>query len=162
MSSLLFKELAKNFTFLPEEIQFYNQNELSLHYGVKLPESYFAFLNSFGAGTLGGFFQFHPPGHMNTHRERLEPFMDDELSEMVDENDSGDILIFATTDNGDMLGWKLEEMKLNIEPKIFEIPTRTFDVNEIANNVGDLISGLIENPPNHLLNMKLTHLKRCS
>jgi len=158
---MLLKELAKSFTFLPEEIEFYNQNELCPHYEVKLPESYIAFLNYFGAGTLGNFFQFYPPAQMNTHRERLEPFIDDELNEILDENDSGDILIFATTDNGDMLGWKLEEMKLNREPRVFEIPTRTFEVREIGNDVGDLIRSLVENPPSHLLNMELIHLKRC-
>jgi len=154
-------ELAKKFTFLPEEIEFYKQNDLSSRYEVELPESYIAFLNYFGAGTLGNFFQFHPPAHMNTHREKLEPFVDDELNEIINVNDSGDILIFATTNNGDMLGWKLEEMRLNREPRVFEVPARTFDVREIANNVADFISSLIESPPSHLLNMELTHLKRC-
>ena len=98
---------------------------------------------------------------MNTHREKLEPFVDDELNEIINLNDSDDILIFSTTDTGDMFGWKLEKMRLNREPRVFEVPTRTFDVREIANNVADFIRSLIESPPSHLLNIELTHLKRC-
>lgn len=154
-------QLSEHFTFLPEQIDFQNQNKLSAHYKVSAPHSYTLFLEYFGAGTLGDFFHFHPLGHMNTHRERLEPYLDDELNEMIDEHDSGDILIFADTDNGDRLGWKLDEMRGEQEPRIYEIPTRTFNVEEYARDIKDLIITLIQNPPDHLTSMKLTHLKRC-
>jgi len=156
------KQLSEKFSFLPEEIQFENENQLSAHYEVKLPDSYNLFLKYFGAGTLGNFFHFHPPGHMNTHRERLGSALDDELTEMIEENDSGEILIFADTDNGDMLGWKLDEMTEEQEPTVYEIPTRTFDVEEYARDIKDLIINLIQDPPSHLTEMKYTHLKRCA
>lgn len=155
------KQLSEKFFFLPEEIEFEEVNQLDSHYEVELPDSYNLFLEHFGAGTLGSFFHFHPPAHMNTHRERLAPFLDAELNEMMDENDSGEILIFADTDNGDMLGWKLNEMNSASEPEVYQIPARSFDVEEYASGIKNLIINLVQNPPDHLTEMKLTHLKRC-
>lgn len=156
------KQLSEKFFFLPEEIEFEEVNQLDLHYEVELPDSYKSFIRYFGAGTLGNFFHFHPPAHMNTHGERLNPFLDNELKEMIDENDSGEILIFAETDNGDMLGWRLNEMNGNLEPKVYQIPARSFYVEEYSNDVKDLIVKLIQDPPDHLVDMKLTYLRRCS
>ncbi len=154
------EQISEEFFFLPEEIEFRDVNQINPYYGVEIPDSYSLFLEHFGAGTLGNFFHFHPPAHMNTHRERLEPFLDDELNEMIDENDSGEILIFADTDNGDMLGWKLDEMRGTNEPLIYQVPARSFDVKKYASDVKDLIVKLVQNPPNHLVDMKLTYLKR--
>jgi len=105
-------------------------------YEVNLPESYQEYLEHFGAGFLGGFY---------------------ELDHMLKENDSGEILIFATSENGDMLGWRLSEFNNLDEPRILKIPTRSFEVVELASNVKKLIQQMIITPSKFWMKFSMTH-----
>lgn len=131
-------------------------------YPLILPDSYTAFLQHFGAGYLGGFFHIHPPQHMNTHKERLLEYMDDELEALLVENNSGEILIFADSDNGDSLGWRLSDFGGEQEPKVLKIPARSFEAEIIALNVQDLLIKMIETPEQFWVKFKLTHRREYS
>lgn len=108
-------------------------------YGVQLPASYEAFMQLFGPGTLGGFLHVHPVPALQTHRERLRPFLDEELEALL--ADTGDVLIFADSDNGDMCGWQLADLRASPEPPVVRVSD--FDGQVLAPSVTDLLVRLI-------------------
>jgi len=150
-------DLTKRFKFSKDPIIFETLNNLDPIYEVNLPESYQDYLKHFGAGFLGGFYHFHSPADMNTHRERLAPFEDTELDQILKENDSGEVLIFATSENGDMLGWRLSEFNNPDEPRILKIPARSFEVVELASNVKELIEKMTVTPYDFWMKFSMTH-----
>ena len=150
-------EIEQSFQISPENSGKLQTWQFDKKYKAGVPQSYLTFLESFGPGTLGDFFDFLPPHLANTHEERLEPFMDEELKSLIDEGGSGDILIFATTANGDMFGWKLTELRLEGEPQVYQIPAGSFDCTEAADDVKQFIEQLISSRPTHLENMPLIH-----
>jgi hypothetical protein len=105
------------------------------NYSLTLPPSYWQFMRHFGPGTLGGFLHMLLPGHLQTHRERLEPFMDEELEALL--VDTGDILVFATTNNRDMCGWQLADLKRMEEAPI--ICVDGFEAQVMASSVLELV-----------------------
>lgn len=108
---------------------------------IELPPSYRSFMRVVGPGTLSGFVRLQPPGNMSLYRERLAPFMDAELAEAL--ADSGDVLIFADSDNGDYCGWHLEELRQVAEPRVVRIAPRSFDANDAAPDFPSFIDRLI-------------------
>jgi hypothetical protein len=104
-------------------------------YGVQLPPSYVAFMELLGPGTLGGFLHVHPVPALQTHRERLQPFLDEALEALLDE--TGDVLIFADSDNGDMCGWHLADLRVSPEPVVVRVSD--FESERLAASVTELI-----------------------
>jgi len=116
--------------------------ELNPSYGVELPPSYLGFMKELGPGTLGGFLHFQPPGYLNSYRERMAPFLDSELEAAL--VDSGEILIFADSDNGDCCGWQLAELGRSAEPEVVRIPPRSFDAVGLGCSFGELFERLTD------------------
>ncbi|WP_407568759.1 hypothetical protein [Deinococcus altitudinis] len=108
-------------------------------HGVCLPASYEALMELFGPGTLGGFLHVHPASDLQLHRERLQPFLDEELEALLAE--TGDVLIFADSDNGDMCGWSLAELKAGSEPPVWWVSD--FEMGVLAGSVTDLTERLL-------------------
>lgn len=97
-------------------------------YGVALPPSYQEVMRVFGAGTFGGFLHLLPVTELQTHRQRLEPFLDTELEEWLEE--SGDVLVFAVSDNGDLCGWALDSLQTTNEAPVVWLTD--FEVQPLA------------------------------
>lgn len=101
----------------------------------------------------------------HTTADSLKPileYMDDELEALLVENNSGEILIFADSDNGDSLGWRLSDFGGEQEPKVLKIPARSFEAEIIALNVRDLLTKMIEAPKRFWLHFKPKHHKKYS
>ena len=103
----------------------------SIH-GVEIPAAYLQFLRILGPGSWGGFLHFHALEHLSTHEELLEPFMDEDLQDMLDP--TADVLVFASSDNGDMCGWHLHDL-IRLPPDespVIRIAPRSFEGEVIA------------------------------
>lgn len=108
-------------------------------YGVALPPSYQEVMQVFGAGTFGGFLHLLPVTELQTHRHRLEPFLDSELEQWLEE--SGDVLIFAVSDNGDLCGWALDSLQTTNEAPV--VLLIDFEVQPLAPSVLALLVRLV-------------------
>lgn len=115
------------------------RQQVAQTYGVALPPSYQEVIQRFGAGTFGGFLHFLPVTELCTHRHRLEPFLDAELEQCLEE--SGDILIFAVTDNGDLCGWALNSLQTESEAPVIRLVD--FEVQPLAPSVLALMARLV-------------------
>ena len=118
--------------------------QINQQYSVTIPASFIYFFDLFGPGTLGGFLHFLPVRWFKTHAERLEGFLDDEIRLSLEDEQSGDILIFATTDNGDLFGWKLPALRGQSEPEVVRIYYRSFEYELYAPTFKDFIKGIVE------------------
>ena len=101
-------------------------------HSVEIPSAYLKFLHLLGPGSWGEFLHFHALQHMSTHEELLTPFMDEDLQEMLEP--TADVLVFASSDNGDMCGWHLHDL-IRLPPdecSVIRIPPRSFDGEVIA------------------------------
>ena len=101
-------------------------------HGVEIPSAYIDFLRLLGPGSWGEFLHFHAPEHMSTHEELLSSFMDDDLQELLEP--TADVLVFASSDNGDMCGWHLHDL-IRMPPDacpVIRIAPRSFDGVVIA------------------------------
>ena len=101
-------------------------------HGVEIPSAYKDFLRLLGPGSWGEFLHFHAPEHMSTHEELLSSFMDDDLQELLEP--TADVLVFASSDNGDMCGWHLHDL-IRLPPdecSVIRIAPRSFDGEVIA------------------------------
>jgi hypothetical protein len=133
--------LTKKYSFLsvPRPVDLEQaQQFVANQYGIRLPPSYTEFMLHFGPGTLGGFLHMLLPSHLQTHRDRLEPFMDEELEALL--GDTGEILVFATTNNRDMCGWQLADLKQL--PEAPGIRVSGFEGQVIAASVLELVDFL--------------------
>jgi hypothetical protein len=138
--------LKDNFDFrgLPIVSQAAKESEsIKQQYAVTIPNSYIYFMELFGPGTLGGFLHFLPIQWLNTHEERLEGVLDAEGHSFLEEEESGDILIFATTDNGDLFGWKLPALRTQPEPEVMRIYYRSFEYEIYAPTFKDFMEGIV-------------------
>ncbi|MFF0447682.1 SMI1/KNR4 family protein [Streptomyces sp. NPDC004609] len=75
--------------------------------GFPLPEALRALYADAGPGTYGGFLHILPPSWILTHRERVGPLLGAEDEPEIAA--TADVLVFATTDNGDLIGWHAEQ-----------------------------------------------------
>jgi hypothetical protein len=133
--------LTKKYSFLsaPRPVDLEQAQQFVVNqYGIRLPPSYTEFMLHFGPGTLGGFLHMLLPSHLQTHQERLEPFMDDELRVLLE--DTGNILVFATTNNKDMCGWQLADLKQLPEAPVIRV--NGFEGQVIAASVLELVDFL--------------------
>jgi hypothetical protein len=112
-------------------------------YAINYPESYINFMEIFGVGTLGGFLHFPASNYLNTHKERLEPFIDEDINSFLEEEGSGDILGFAYTDNGNWFGWHLSALRLSSEPEVIHIPYRSFECHLYSATFQDFIQQIV-------------------
>ncbi|WP_022803083.1 SMI1/KNR4 family protein [Deinococcus ficus] len=107
-------------------------------YGVELPASYLAFLVEVGPGDLGGFLHFPPVTALQTHRERLLPFLDADMEALL--APTGDVLVFADSVNGDMCGWSLQSLRRGGEVPV--ICVNDFEGREVARSFHALLERL--------------------
>ncbi|MFB9991552.1 SMI1/KNR4 family protein [Deinococcus oregonensis] len=117
------------------------QWQVAQTYGVALPPSYQEVIRAFGAGTLGGFFHLLPVTEVHTHRHRLAPFLDREVEQWLEEEGSGDVLIFAVTNNGDLCGWPLDALQTGSEAPVVRL--MDFEVQPLAPSVLVLMAQLV-------------------
>ena len=99
---------------------------------VEIPAAYLQFLRILGPGSWGGFLHFHALEHLSTHEELLAPFMDEDLQDMLEP--TADVLVFASSDNGDMCGWHLHDL-IRLPPDecpVIRIAPRSFDGEVVA------------------------------
>lgn len=72
-------------------------------HGMELPPPLARLYQTVGVGTFGGFLHFEPPDGILSHRGLIEHLLDDDDDDLLDE--TGDVIVFARSDNGDMCGW---------------------------------------------------------
>ena len=105
--------------------------------GVELPRSYVEFVSLFGAGTVGGFLHIHAAHALQTHRSRIEHLLGQEDAEHL-LGSTGDVVVFADSNNGDMCGWHLADLRTQREPEV--VCFQGFDdARTIGASVVDLI-----------------------
>lgn len=75
----------------------------SERHGMALPVALAELYQTIGVGTFGSFLHFEPPDGILTHRGLIEHLLDDDDEDLLEE--TGDVLMFARSDNGDMCGW---------------------------------------------------------
>jgi len=114
--------------------------ELSDKYAVRLPHSYRCFMEVFGPGTLSGFLHFSPPYYLNTYGYRMSPFTNELEPRALD--DSGEVLIFANSDNGDFCGWRLSDLTSDA-PAVVGILPRSFDTYPVARDFDQFFESLL-------------------
>ena len=107
-------------------------------HGVEIPSAYKDFLRLLGPGSWGEFLHFHALEHMSTHEELLSSFMDDDLQELLEP--TADVLVFASSDNGDMCGWHLHDLirMPSDDCPVIRIAPRSFDGVVIAATTAEL------------------------
>ena len=129
--SILFESLAKasGAKGMPLES---GLARLRSSHSVEIPSAYLKFLQMLGPGSWGEFLHFHELQHMSTQEELLTPFMDEDLQEMLEP--TADVLVFASSDNGDMCGWHLHDL-IRLPPDecpVIRIAPRSFDGEVVA------------------------------
>ena len=101
-------------------------------HSVEIPSAYLKFLHLLGPGGWGDFLHFQALEHLSIHEELLAPYMDEDLQEMLEP--TADVLVFASSDNGDMCGWHLHDL-IRLPPdecSVIRIAPRSFDGEVIA------------------------------
>ncbi|THF68963.1 SMI1/KNR4 family protein [Deinococcus sp. Arct2-2] len=117
------------------------QRQVAQTYGAALPLAYQELIRALGAGTFGGFLHLLPVTEVHTHRHRLAPFLDAEVEQWLEEEGSGDVLIFAVTDNGDLCGWPLDALRTGSEAPVVRLID--FEMQPLAPSIVALMAQLV-------------------
>ncbi len=97
---------------------------------LRLPASYLVFMEVFGPGSLGDFIHLGPPAELSS-RERIQ------LA-----HESGRIVIFAETDNGDALGWLASNLDRSTEPPVLRVLPDSLAAVPLADGFMPLLQSL--------------------
>jgi hypothetical protein len=108
----------------------------------RLPSSYERLMETFGPGTFNGFWRVHAPARMDTYGERMKGLaVPKKWKSTVEEN--SDQLIFASSDNGDELAFRLRDLKRG-EPDIFHLPPRSYPWRPVGKGVLGVVERIAE------------------
>lgn len=101
-------------------------------HGLELPSSLAQLYQTVGVGGFGGFLHFESPNGIISHRELIEHLLDEDDEDLLEE--TGDVIVFARSDNGDMCGWHPGTDRV--------VRLIGFDEQPLAESTEEFLSGL--------------------
>jgi hypothetical protein len=135
-------ELVQRFVFLGGDLVAVDLVAVEKKRKARLPSSYERLMETFGPGTFNGFWHVHAPLRMGTYGERMRGLpVPKKWKATVEEN--SDQLIFASSDNGDQLAFRLRDLKRG-EPDIFHLMPRTYPWRPVGKGVLGVVERIAE------------------